>query len=256
MFHRGPEYLRKTANMVLDALLQAVHEGYAERPISYAELHRIVEGTKTSADLDHFYRASFDEMQRVNDEEQRRKSRVNAFGRLVVHPLEPHFESGALDRRLIGNFFFFIRSLFGDQLDEFVEAANAALEEFKASNSLDDWSGFYNDPRMKRIFYLVMARVVKSFRVFDARRDWVIKVMQHDPTSTALSSTVFVERHFDGQALPFGDREFHLFFESLIRPLRDLSGEDQKLFVEAVGEESKAVFGDFLGELARMKPIT
>jgi hypothetical protein len=254
MFHSGPEYLRKTSNMVLDALMLAVGEGYTGKPLNLADLQRIVEATKESPELDHFYRASFEQLQKLLEDEKVQTSRTNAFGRLVVHPLEPHFEQGDLDRRVIGNFFFFIRSLFGDQTGEFAETAAQVAEELRAGEPRGNWQPFYDDPRMKAIYYTVMARVVKAFRVFETRRDWVMKVMQHDPTSVALSSTVFVEKHFDGEALPFGNREFYLFFNSLIRPLRDLEGEDRALFVQNVGEEPAQVFGDFLLELTRYKP--
>ncbi|WP_374631422.1 hypothetical protein [Ferrovibrio sp.] len=254
MFQRGPEYMRKTANMVLDALLQAVREGYADKPLHPDDLARIVDATKASTDLDHFYRASFDELQRVAEDDSHRTTRINAFGRLVVHPLSDHFEAGRLDRRLIGNFFFFVRSLFGDRVEAFADEANAVAEEYRARGELETWDAFYADPRMKRIYYQVMARVVRAFKVFEARRDWVMKVMQHDPTNTALSSTVYVQGNFDGEAMPFGPREFFLFFDSLIRPLRDLQGEDKALFVEVVGEEPVAMVGDFLMEMTRVKP--
>jgi len=254
MFQRGPEYMRKTANMVLDALLQAVREGYADKPLHPEDLSRIVEATKASTDLDHFYRASFDELQRVAEDDNHRNTRINAFGRLVVHPLSDHLEAGRLDRRVIGNFFFFIRSLFGDQIEQMADDANAVAEEYRAQGELENWDAFYADPRMKRIYYKVMSRVVRAFKIFETRRDWVMKVMQHDPTNTSLSSTVYVERNFDGEAMPFGPREFFLFFDSLIRPLRDLQGDDKALFVEVVGEEPAAVFGDFLTELTRVKP--
>lgn len=254
MFQRGPEYMRKTANMVLDALLLAVREGYADKPLHLEDLTRIVEATKASTDLDHFYRASFDELQRVAEDDARRTTRINAFGRLVVHPLSEHFEAGRLDRRVIGNFFFFIRSLFGDRIEEFADTANAVAEEFRAKGELENWDGFYADPRMKRIYYEVMARVVRAFKIFETRRDWLMKVMQHDPTNTALSSTVYVERSFDGEAMPFGPREFYLFFDSLIRPLRDLQGENKALFMEVVGEDPAAVFGDFMMSLTKSKP--
>lgn len=254
MFNSGPDYLRRTSNMVLDALLQAVGERFGGKPVNMADLQRIVDGTKESTDLDHFYRASYEQLMRLVEEEKRRYARTNAFGRLVVHPLQAHFEQGRLDRRLIGNFFFFIRSLFGDQVAEFTEAAALVAEELGVvGEEGESWDPFYADPRMKVIYYTVMVRVVRAFRIFESRRDWVLKVMQHDPTSVALSSNVFVEKSFDGEALPFGNREFFLFFDSLIRPLRDLQGDDLALFVETVGDEPGAVVGEFLRELSRLK---
>ncbi len=253
MFISGPHYLRRMSNMVLDALVQAVSESFANRPLTLPDLQRIVDGTKESPDLDHFYRAAYEQLMRQVEEEKRRNARTNAFGRLVVYPLERHFEQGRLDRRLIGNYFFFIRSLFGEQVTEFAETAAEVAEELRVSEERDSWNAFYADPRIKAIYYTVAARVVRAFRVFETRRDWLMKVMQHDPTSVALSSTVFVEKNFDGEALPFGSREFYLFFDSLIRPLRDLQDADKELFIATVGQDPAELVGDFLTELTRYR---
>lgn len=257
MFNRGPDYLRRMTNMVLDALISGVGEKFKGPDIPAAEVLRIVEATKNSSDLDHFYRASFAELIRLMEDENRHKSRTNAFGRLIVHPLSPLFERGVLDRRVIGNFFFFVRSLFGDQLEAFAEEAQAVAEELHGVGAIDDqadWDRFYADPRMRRIYFAVMARVMKSFRVFEQRKDWIVKIMQHDPSTVGLSSNVFVARQFDGEALPFGDREFYLFFDSLIRPLGGLSEADAGIFKEASGEEPRPLIQNFLAELDRLKP--
>jgi len=254
MFNAGPEYLRKMSNMVLDALLHALGESLASRPLNLADLQRIVEATKDSSDLDHFYRASYQQLERLQEEEKKRNIRTNAFGRLVVHPLSDLFEEGRLDRRVIGNFFFFIRSLFGDQVSEFAETCAQVAEELRAGDTQEGWDAFYADPRMKAIYYTVIARVVKAFRAFEVRRDWVLKIMQHDPTSVGLATNVFIEKEFDGEPLPFGNREFYTFFDSLVRPLRDLQGADKQLFIDTVGEAPAEVFGDFMVNLARYKP--
>src|SRR3546814_13766509 len=99
------------------------------------------------------------------------------------------------------------------------------------------------------MYFSVMSRMIRAFRSFDARRDWAMKVMQHDPTAVGLSSTVYIERPFEGQALPFGNREFYLFFDGLIRPLVRLSAEDAKLYKEATGENATQAAGDFLHKM-------
>src|SRR3546814_3057611 len=63
-----------------------------------------------------------------------------------------------------------------------------------------DWARFYADPRAKRMYFSVMSRMIRAFRSFDARRDWAMKVMQHDPTAVGLSSTVYIERPFEGRS--------------------------------------------------------
>ena len=256
MINRGPDYLRQMTNKVLDALLKGVTTEAGKAPLSPDRLTQLIEVMKTAPDYDHFYRASYDGLLKVMEDDQKRGARVNAFGRLLVHPLDPLFAENRLDRRLIGNFFFFVRSLFGDEIETMAEQAAEVADELrnKAESGQFDWGRFYADPRAKRLYFSVMSRMIRAFRSFDARRDWAMKVMQHDPTAVGLSSNVYIERPFEGQALPFGDREFYLFFDGLIRPLVRLSAEDAKIYTEATGENATQVAGDFLAKLDEYRP--
>ncbi|HEX6960082.1 MAG TPA: hypothetical protein VF194_19030 [Ferrovibrio sp.] len=256
MLNRGPDYLRQMANKLLEALLQGATMHAKDGVVSQQTLRQLIEAMKTSPDYDHYYRASYDGLIKVIEEDQRRGARVNAFGRLLVQPLDRLFAQEKLDRRLIGNYFFFVRSLFGDEVDVMADEAAALAEELRSQSSGKlDWNAYYADPRAKRIFFKVVARVIRAFRVFETRRDWLMKVMQHDPTAVGISSTVYVERPFEGAALPFGDREFYLLFDGLIRPIAKLPPEDAKLFEETTGDDPARVAGNFLSELEQYRPV-
>lgn len=255
MITRGPDFLRQMANKLLDALVQGAEAEARKAPFTTDTLRQLVEAMKTASDYDHFYRASYDSLMNVVEEDARRGARVNAFGRLLVHPLDPLFGEEKLDRRLIGNFFFFVRSLFGDEVEVMADEAASVAEEIRSSAGGNlDWASFYADPRAKQLYFRVIARVIRAFRVFETRRDWVMKVMQHDPTAVGLSSNVYIERPFEGQALPFGTREFYLFFDGLVRPLAHLSSADAALFQNATGEDPAKIVGTFLSELERYRP--
>lgn len=256
MITRGPDFLRQMANRLLDALVQGAEQQAQKAPFTVDTLRQLVESMKTASDYDHYYRASYDALMKVIEEDERKGARINAFGRLLVHPLDTLFAEDKLDRRLIGNYFFFVRSLFGDEVDVMAEeAANIAEELRVAGGGPLDWAEFYADPRVKQLYFKVAARVIKSFRVFETRKEWAMKVMQHDPTAVGISSNVYIERPFEGQALPFGDREFYLFFDGLIRPLAKLSPDDAALFRTATGEDAAKLAGNFLRELDHYGPF-
>ncbi|MFN4277822.1 MAG: hypothetical protein ACK4FJ_16125 [Ferrovibrio sp.] len=256
MITRGPDFLRQMANRLLDALVQGAEQQGKKAPFTVDTLRQLVESMKTASDYDHYYRASYDALMKVIEEDERKGARVNAFGRLLVHPLDTLFAEDKLDRRLIGNYFFFVRSLFGDEVDVMAEeAANIAEELRVAVGGPLDWAEYYADPRVKQLYFKVAARVMKSFRVFETRKEWAMKVMQHDPTAVGISSNVYLERPFEGQALPFGDREFYLFFDGLIRPLARLSADDAALFRAATGEDAAKLAGNFLRELDHYGPF-
>lgn len=255
MINRGPDYLRQMANKLLDALLKGAEAEARKTPLTVDMLRQLIDAMKTAPDYDHYYRASYDSLMKVVEEDAKRGARVNAFGRLLVHPLDLLFGNDQLDRRLIGNYFFFVRSLFGDEVDVMAEEAANIAEEMRSQSAGNfDWANFYAAPRVKQLYFKVIARVIRSFRIFETRRDWVMKVMQHDPTAVGLSSNVYIERPFEGQALPFGTREFYLFFDGLIRPLAHLSPEDAALFQAATGDDPAKSVGNFLSELEQYRP--
>ncbi|WP_341703894.1 hypothetical protein [Ferrovibrio sp.] len=254
MINRGPDYLRQMVNKVLDAMLQGVVAQAKKGPLTPEQVARLIEAMKSAPDYDHFYRASYAALLKLDEDDQKRGARINAFGRLLVHPLDTLFAENKLDRRLIGNFFFFVRSLFGDEVDAMAEEAAAIADTLREADGNLEWPRFYADTRVKQIYFRVIVRLMRAFRSFDARRDWTMKVMQHDPTAVGLSSTVYIERPFEGQPLPFGDREFYLFFSGLVRPLVKLSVEDAKLFQETTGEKALHVAGNFLERLDEYRP--
>jgi hypothetical protein len=257
MITRGPDFLRQMANKLFDALLQGAEAESRKAPFNLDMLRQLVDAMKAAPEYDHYYRASYDSLMKVVEEDARRGARVNAFGRLLVHPLDPLFSEEKLDRRLIGNYFFFVRSLFGDEVEAMAEEAATVAEEIRSKSGGNlDWVSFYADPRAKQLYFKVIARVIRAFRVFETRRDWVVKVMQHDPTAVGLSSNVYIERPFEGQALPFGNREFFLFFDGLVRPLAQLSAEDVALYRSATGEEPGRAVSTFLSELEQYRPLS
>src|SRR5688572_2252188 len=143
MIIRGPDFLRQMANKLLDALQQGAEAEARKAPFTLEMLGKLIEAMKTAPDYDHYYRASYDGLMNVIEEDQRRGARVNALGRLLVHPLDPAFAEDKLDRRLIGNYFFFVRSLFGDEVEAMADEAAAVAEELRLANGGSlDWAAF------------------------------------------------------------------------------------------------------------------
>ena len=97
MLIRGPDYLRQMANKLFDALVQGAG---MHGTLSLDSLKQLVEAMKTSPDYDHYYRASYDGLLKVIEEDNQRGARVNAFGRLLVHPLDVRFAELRLEPAL------------------------------------------------------------------------------------------------------------------------------------------------------------
>jgi hypothetical protein len=96
MTGRGPEHLRKTTNVVLDALVRAAEQALHGHAIDMRTLESLVAELKESTAFDDFYHRSYREMMEVVEGESIEQRRTNAFGRLMMHPLSGLFSEDRL----------------------------------------------------------------------------------------------------------------------------------------------------------------
>jgi hypothetical protein len=255
---RGPGYLRKTTNAVLDALIRSAERAYQKRPMGVEALREIVATLKDSAEFDEFYRHAWAGVSGIVEDEKLESRRSNAFGRLMIHPVAELLHDGRLDRALLPNIFSFFHLVLGDDGDVFGEQCQEIVSDLRATlGERFSWDYFYVDPRASRIQWRTLVRIAGSFRRWDVRKDWFIKLMQYSPTTVSMGQNAFVVREGPadthekgGEVKVFGAREFCWFFQALYEPLTDLSKADTKLFVEEFGGDPHHVIGAFLVNLA------
>jgi hypothetical protein len=253
MGSRGPKYLRKTTNVVLDALLHAAERAYHNHPMGMNALHDIVEGLKISGQFDEFYRRAYHELVELVEAEKVEQKRQNAFGRLIVHPLSTLLETGGLDRGLLPNVFSFIHLVLGDDADLYGERCHDIVRGLREELNEDfTWDVFYAEPQAKIILWHTLTRIATSFKRWDLRKDWFIKLMQYTPTSVSLGSSAFVMREIDHSEEPrlFGEHEFCVFFTALFHPLTEMDKADEDLFRKEFGADPHHLIGPFLVHLA------
>ncbi len=251
---RGPRHLRKTTNVVLDALVQAVEQAGNGHPLSMKLLETIVAGLKVSTGFDDFYHRSYREMMEIVESEKREQRRTNAFGRLVVHPLSQLFQDELLDRDLVTNIFSFLHLALGDAAEDYSARCNdivAALKEDLGDEFT--WDAFYEDARAKLVLWHALVQISASFKRYELRKDWFIKLMQYRPATVSVASNAFVTRDHDPgeEPLVFGEREFCIFFHALFDPLTELPLGDDDAFRKEFGADPHHLIGDFLVNLSR-----
>ncbi len=254
MGSRGPKLLRRTTNHVLDALLQAAETAYSGKPLSKDTLHDIVEGLKISGQFDEFYRRAYRELMEVVDEEKLEQRRQNAFGRLMVHPLTELFHKDILDRDILPNVFSFFHLVLGDEAETYGERCTERVRELR--ERLGDefsWDAFYDDPAAKIVLWHTLVRIANSFKRWDVRKDWFMKLMQYTPSTVSLGQSAFVVReHAPGHDEPrvFGNHHFCAFFQALFSPLTDMDKADEARFRAEFGTDPHHLIGQFLVHLA------
>jgi hypothetical protein len=253
MTGHGPEHLRKTTNVVLDALVRAAEQALHGHAIDMRTLESLVTELKGATAFDDFYRRSYRELMEVVAGESIEQRRANAFGRLMMHPLSALFSEDRLDRVLVPNIFSFLHMVLGDEEAIAAERCVAIVTQLKGE--LGDhftWDAFYEDPEAKLIFWHVLVKIAASFKRYDLRKDWFIKLMQYRPTTVSLASNAFVTKEHSPYEDPiqFGEREFCLFFHALFDPLQNLDRKDEAAFQKEFGQDPHHLIGGFLVNLA------
>lgn len=252
MGRSGPRFLRRTTNHVLDALVKSAEAAYHDHPLGLNALRDIVEGLKDSESFTEFYRRAYREMMEIVEAEKLEQKRSNAFGRLMVHPLGEWFDAGALSRDILPNVFSFIHLVLGDDGERCAEDCQTIVKELRdALGEEFTWDAFYADRRAKLIQWHTLVRVAASFKRWDLRKDWFIKLMQYTPTTVSLGSSAFVVKEHDSHEEPrvFGNREFCEFFQALFRPLTAMAPADEELFRQEFGGDAHHLIGPFLVHL-------
>lgn len=168
--------------------------------------------------------------------ELNQERRADPFRRLVCHPLTDLLEAGELSRRLLGNYFSFLHLVLGDAQEQMTSACQSIVEELKEDPQFS-WDMFYEDDRVKQVFWGVLMRILDTFKRFEPRRDWFIGLMQNRPHAVSLGSHSFMPlpRSEEEDQAPFDIHEFNLMFGALYRPLLLLSSRDEAAFTRQFG---------------------
>ena len=255
MSSRAAGHLRKTTNAVLDALIQAAERSCPDIASGMDTLHGVVANLKTSTAFDEFYEHAYKELLSIIEDEDLQQQRTNAFGRLMIHPLTETFESGALDRSILQNVFSFFRLILGDDDEKFGETCAEVFRDLKETMQGDfSWDAFYGDPRAKRIQWHTLTRIAASFKRWDIRKDWFMKLMQYTPTTVSMGQSAFVVKdnreHEPAEPRVFDNHEFCMFFQGLFMPLTEISAADEALFRQEFGGGPHQLISPFLLHLA------
>jgi hypothetical protein len=251
---RGSKVLRRTTNTVLDALLHAAEAAHHGKPMTMAELHDIVAGLKTSPQFEGFFHRAYGEVVEVVEAEKLEQKRHNAFGRLMVHQLSELFDQGVLDRDILPNIFSFFHLVLGDDAEAYGQHCQEIVRNLRDEMGEEfSWHAFYHDPRAELILWRTLTRIAASFKRWDLRKDWFMKLMQYTPSTVSVGPSAFVIRgqHDHGEERKvFGEHEFCAFFQALFGPVMEMDKAAEDRFRKEFGTDPHHLIGPFLVHLA------
>ncbi|WP_404385925.1 hypothetical protein [Caenispirillum salinarum] len=253
MQHNGPKYLREISGQVLDALVASVQAKASDGHVSVETLRGIAQALKTSPEFDAFYQQAYNTVYEAMERQTRIEQRRNALGRLMVHPLAGLLNDETLSREHLPNLFHFFQLSLGDQLAHYAETCNEVLDLVIAEQGeAFAWDDFYAHPDARIVQAKVLWTIVKTFRNFEGRRDWFIKLMQYHPSSISLGQHMFINtpRPPEGHtAPPFGHGEFQVLLSALVSPLANLSTADKAMLHSALDDFDEDQLNAFLDKL-------
>lgn len=231
--------LRRFAGRVVDAFIQAVDRQYGGSAAGPDMLRNTAAAFSLSPLLVSMAEAAACHL--LSDDLD------DPYQRLLVSPLDELLQSGELNRDILPNYFNFLHLVMGDGKDPLAEACAAIVAKMKAEPFPPfGWDDFLADPRVRVVLWTVLLRIAESFRRFDARRDWFIKLMQYDRQSVSLAANAFLPKNKtedEPVRPPFGPDQFNLLFAALFGPLRRLSDGDKAAFKNAFGQTVEVAFG-------------
>lgn len=253
----GRDDLRRFVSQVLDSYVSALDQKHGGSAVSAAQLRDVARMLEGSTALDAIINATY---RRIKDEAAKeliRNRRREPFKRLMVHPLTPGLDSGALPRDMLPNYFNFLHLVLGDETESLSRLCVTICKDERHEDGVD-WDAFYEDDRAKFVLWTVLHRIAASFKRFDTRRDWFIGLMQNKQTAMSLGSNAFVPlppENEPKEPRPFGADEFNALFGALFGPLRKPGLEDEAHFIEVMKDPPKKVFADMWANLERVGAV-
>ncbi len=251
MSAEGRTEMRQIAEQMLSAFLRWAEEHHGGAAVNVPLLSAVRDDFVRSAPFHRFIRQAHGRLLEAAAVELLRHKRKDPFQRLLTHPMAEAFESGALSRGILPNYFSFLHLVLGDSRETLTGRCLEILNELRAPDPLDfSWDGFYEDRRAKEILWFVLVRIAETFKRFEARRDWFIALMQNHPQAVSVGPSAFVPLHQSEEVAPFGIGEFRTMFSCLFEPLRRLPAAERADFQRSFGAPPEQLFAGLYTNLA------
>ena len=173
------------------------------------------------------------------------RKRQDHFGRLIARPFAPMFLQGnhGLERRHLPQFFVAIKMILGDEIYADLRSRTKLIAEtHRGEDGVINWETFHADRRAILILDRVRLHVAKSFRRFEARKDWFLLMMNQAHNSVSLASNAFVAKAAEDRDLPqFTERHLLRLFDALFEDCdpKTLNAERKAGLAQAGGNDAE-----------------
>ncbi|HXP95931.1 MAG TPA: hypothetical protein VN809_04410 [Telmatospirillum sp.] len=186
------------------------------------------------------------------------RKRTDFYGRVITEPLVPLLNdpTSGIERKNLPQFFSAVRMILGDDVyTEYRDRCIRVANELRGGSNLLLWPEFFLDRRTLDILEETLVTIAHSFKRFTPRMDWFLIVMNTDPKSVSLGSTMFIQRNPDEKLEhAFVEANFVRLFRALFAAVHPEKYDktERAAFKAKYGAPPETVFGPLFVELAML----
>jgi hypothetical protein len=252
----GGRRCRNVVSVAVRALLDLIEESAEDGRVSMDVVRRIGHAVMSAqGPLSSLYTQTQHNCQATFELHAIERKRTDFLGRIVTQPFSELFDDpkSGVERKHLPQLFAAVRMMVGEEVyDDLRAKATDSAEQHRTVEGPVDWESFYADPLTAAVREQVLVTMGRSFRRFEPRKDWFLIVMNSNPSSVSLGSSVFIAKKPEEKAVrEFTELNMCRLFKALFASVRPDAFDDsrRRAFTERWGSDPEKIFGVMFVEL-------
>lgn len=172
--------------------------------------------------------------------------RTNAYGRIMVQPLERLFDKKhrRFSEKQLSNYFHMLSSILGRETYEHYHEiiAEQMRSEIRDHGSNFTWEEFYNHPLVVKCRLETLGAVAQAFEHFEQRMNWFINVMEGSQQNPEDGSGT----------MPFTEHQAKDFLLAMFAECIDMSSKRKEHFDTILNERRRKNIAHLISHLSQM----
>lgn len=251
---------RDMVGVTVTALVNLLQDSAVDGKVTVEQVRRVAAAVQSAGGpLAAYYAKTESQCDAVFTLAAIESKRVDFLGRLITHAFSDllDVQADGISRKHLPQLFAAIRMILGDETHGHLKARSVVIAEtHRSDDGIIRWDDFYADTEAQHIVEQVLVTVARSFRRFEPRKDWFMILMNSNPSTTSLGSSVFVaKKPEDINTEQFTEAHMAAMFQALFAEMRPetFNSARRNLFVARWGADPEKTFGGLFQELAAMR---
>jgi len=238
---------KNTFDMTVHIVISAVKEKLRHGDISPQELDEIEQAlTVENQQVEAFCHSVHERCMAKSKLDLLIPPRTNAYGRIMVQPLETLFDekNRRFSEKQLANYFHMISAIIGRETYERYhdDMADLMRDEIRVKGSDFTWEEFYDHPEVIKCRLQTLGAIAQAFDHFEQRLIWFINVMEGaDPHVDEEVST-----------LQFTRQQARAFLLALFGECVETSSKQKERIEQVLGERQRHCIAHLIGKLYQM----